>query len=71
MSDPFTAVVEVCTEVVGDGGELVEKGQVWCANVVSSVNEEFRDGSSSIAMFPGPTQASSWSCPRTSATSVM
>jgi hypothetical protein len=50
MSDPFQAMVEVYTEVVGQGGELVEKEQLWYANVDSSVNEIFRDGSSSIAV---------------------
>ena len=50
MSQPFQAMVEVNTEVVDDRGELVEKEQLWYANVDSSVNEVFRDGSSSIAV---------------------
>lgn len=49
-SDPFQAMVEVYTEVVGERGELLEKEQLWYANVDSSVNEVFRDGSSSIAV---------------------
>jgi len=44
MSDPFQAMVEVYTEVVGEGGKLVEKEQLWYANVDSSVNEVFHDG---------------------------
>ena len=50
ISDPFQAMVEVYTEVVGERGELIDKEQLWYANVDSSVNEVFRDGSSSIAV---------------------
>lgn len=50
MSDPFQAMVEVYTEVVGERGEIIEKEQLWYANVESSVNEVFRDGSSNIAV---------------------
>lgn len=50
MSDPFQAMVEVYTEVVGERGEVIEKEQLWYANVESSVNEVFRDGSSNIAV---------------------
>ncbi len=49
-SDPFQAMVEAYTEVVGEDGELIEKEHLWYANVDSSVNEVFRDGSSSIAV---------------------
>ena len=50
MADPFQAMVEVSTEVVGDDGELIEKEQLWYANVNSSANEVFKNGSSSIAV---------------------
>lgn len=50
MSDPFQAMVEVYTEVVGERGEIIEKEQLWYANVESSVNEVFRDGASNIAV---------------------
>ena len=43
-------MVEVYTEVMGEGGELIEKEQLWYANADSSVNEVFRDGSSRIAV---------------------
>ncbi|MBC6439904.1 MAG: hypothetical protein GDA49_05725 [Rhodospirillales bacterium] len=48
--DPFQAMVEVNTEVVDKRGEIIEKEQLWYANVDSSVNEEFQDGPSSIAV---------------------
>lgn len=50
MADPFQAMVEVYTQVVGEDGEVIEKEQLWYANVDSSVNEVFRDGSSGIAV---------------------
>ena len=49
-SDPFQVMVEVYTEVMGEGGEIIEKEQLWYANADSSVNEVFRDGSSRIAV---------------------
>lgn len=49
-ADPFQVMVEVYTEVMGEGGELIEKEQLWYANADSSVNEVFRDGSSRIAV---------------------
>lgn len=49
-ADPFQVMVEVYTEVAGEGGESIEKEQLWYANADSSVNEVFRDGSSRIAV---------------------
>ncbi|MEQ8830613.1 MAG: AAA family ATPase [Alphaproteobacteria bacterium] len=43
-------MVEVYTEVMGEGGDTIEKEQLWYANADSSVNEVFRDGSSRIAV---------------------
>ena len=49
-TDPFQAMVEVYTEVIGEDGELVEKEQLWYANVDSLVNEVFSEGSARIAV---------------------
>lgn len=49
-SDPFQAMVEVYTEVASDGGNIIEKEQLWYANIDSSVNEVFREGALNIAV---------------------
>jgi hypothetical protein len=48
--DPFQAMVEVYTEVIGEGAKLVEKEQLWYANVDSSANEVFRSESSNVVV---------------------
>jgi hypothetical protein len=48
--DPFQVMVEVYTEVVGEGEELIDKEQLWYANIDSSANEVFQNGSASIAV---------------------
>ena len=50
MADPFQVMLEVYTEIIKEDGEIIEKEQLWYANVDSSVNEVFRNGSSRIAV---------------------
>lgn len=49
-TDPFQVMVEVYTEVVGENSKLIEKEQLWYANINSSANEVFRNGSSRVAV---------------------
>lgn len=49
-ADPFQAMVEVYTEVVGENGKLLEKEQLWYANSTASTNEVLSVESDSIAV---------------------
>lgn len=48
--NPFQVMVEVYTEVIGDDGKLVEKEQLWYANVASSANEVFDTDNGRVAV---------------------
>lgn len=41
-TDPFQVMLEVCTEVESNDGELEERRELWYANASSSVNEVFQ-----------------------------
>lgn len=46
--EPFHVMVEVYTEIVGDGGAPVEKEQLWYANTKSSANEVLSNDGRSV-----------------------
>lgn len=55
-ADPFQAMVEVYTEVLGDDGKLQEKQQIWYTNVSASTNEVLKgdDGTVSVLAWTHP-----------------
>ena len=46
--DPFQAMVEVYTELVGEGGKLQEKEQLWYTNAAASTNEVLKGPNGSV-----------------------
>lgn len=55
-SEPFQAMVEVYTEVVGESGKLQEKEQLWYANAGASTNEVLKgaDGTVNVLAWTHP-----------------
>jgi hypothetical protein len=49
-ADPFQAMVEVYTEVVGENGKLQEKEQLWYANATASTNEVLKGADGTIVV---------------------
>jgi hypothetical protein len=47
-AEPFQAMVEVYTEVVGENGKLQEKEQLWYANEAASTNEPLKGADSTV-----------------------
>jgi hypothetical protein len=47
-ADPFQAMVEVYTEVVGDNGKLQEKEQLWYTNEAASANEVLKGAEATV-----------------------
>jgi hypothetical protein len=49
-ADPFQAMVEVYTEILGENGKLLEKEQLWYANESSSANEVLKGDDQNVAV---------------------
>jgi hypothetical protein len=55
-AEPFQAMVEVYTEVVGENGKLQDKEQLWYANATASTNEVLKgaDGTVNVLAWTHP-----------------